>query len=489
MAQNSMKKNAMLTVFKTILTFFVPLVTFPYVSRVLRVEAIGKYNFSTSVINYFVLFAGLGVGTYAIREGAKIREDREKISLFVSEVFLINCISTFFAYVLLFLCLLAIPKLYNYTVVIIILSIELMFTAYGRSWIYNIFEDFGYITFVQIGFQAVSIILLFLFVHKPEDIYYYAFINVLSSTGSNFLYGIHAKKYVDLRKVKLNCLKRHLSPILIIFSTSIATTIYVNSDMTILGWLVDDRCVGLYSTAVKIYNIIKQVMVAVITVTVPRLTLYAGSRKFNYLFTRVFDMLFFMALPAMTGLLFMSDNAILIIAGAEYIDATTALRWLSVALVCALLACLFGTSVLLPYNKEKIFLKSTIISAIINIVMNFFLIPIYKQNAAAFTTALSQAVALYMCYRHSKEYVSLKNSLRSIVCTVVGCIGIAVVCILIKLCYFNLFTETFFSILLSMIIYVLTQIFTKNLIFYDAVKSVCKYVKHFGHKLSVNDSK
>mgnify|MGYP003093130747 CR=1 FL=1 len=471
-----MKKNALLTVFKTTLSLFVPLIAFPYISRVLQVDAIGKYNFSSSIISYFVLLAGLGVSTYAIREGAKIRESRNQVSQFVSEVFFINCISTTLSYVLLILCLVIIPKLHDYTWVIIILSVQIIFTTYGRSWVYNIFEDFGYVTLVQVGFQILSIVLLFLLVHRPEDIYFYAIINVLSSTGANLLYGIHAKKYVDFKKIKLINLRRHIRPILIIFSTSIATTIYVNSDMTILGWMVNDRCVGLYSTAVKIYNIIKQLMVAVITVTVPRLTLYAGTEKFKPLFTRVFNMLLFMALPAMTGLLLMSDNAVILIAGENYVEAATALQWLSVALICALMACLFGTSVLLPYNKEEIFLKSTVVSAIINIVLNFILIPAFLQNAAAFTTALSQGVALIMCYHHSREYISLRESVRPIICTFIGCIGMVLTYIIIKTMNFGLLQETIMTIIISVVVYMLIQCLTKNITFYEMLKSMREFI-------------
>lgn len=241
--------------------------------------------------------------------------------------------------------------------------------------------------------------------------------------------------------------------------------------MTILGWMIDDRCVGLYSTAVKIYNIIKQVMIAVITVSVPRLTLYAGTEKFKPLFFKVFHIIFFMAMPAMTGLMFMSKNVIIIIAGEEYSEVTTALQWLSIALVFALLASLIGLSVLLPYNKEKIFLFSTIVSAVVNIVMNFILIPIYQQNAAAFTTALSQAVSLGICYHYSKEHISLKDSLKPVISVLVGCIGIVCTCTIIKHFSFEMYTETLMAILGSVMIYCIIQIVIHNVIFMDFLRS------------------
>lgn len=482
--KQSMKKNAVLMVAKTTLSLIVPIITFPYISRVLMVDALGKYNFSNSIVSYFLLIAGLGVSTYAIREGSKIRENRTLISEFVSEMYLINWISTSISYFMLGICLIFSSKLEGYSILILILSLQLLFTVYGRSWVYNIFEDFGYVMLVQVAIQFISVVALFVFVHEPKDLNVYAAINVISSTGANLLYGIHAKQYVELHRVKISSLKKHFKPILIIFSTSVATTIYVNSDMTILGWLVDDRSVGIYSTAVKIYNIIKQILVAVITVTIPRLTLLSGTEAFKSLFSKVLNMLFFMSMPAMTGLLLLSDNVVTFIAGGQYVSAASALRWLSVAMIFALLACLFGMSVLLPYNKEKVFFKSTVISACVNIIANFILIPIYKQDAAAFTTVLSQFIAFLICFNNSKKYIEIKASYHSGICTILGCCGIAITCIVIKMMKFDILLETSICIVASIVVYLMIELFTQNLTLYEMVDIISNIIRR---KIDIND--
>ena len=478
MKKKSIAKNAILSMAKTILSLIVPIITFPYISRILQVDEIGRYNFSASIISYFILIAGLGLSTYAIREGAKIRENTKKINQFGSEMYVINWISTFLAYILLLASVIFIPKLKNYEVIIFILSCQLALNVYGRSWVYNIFEEFGFITIVQVLFQIVSTVLLFILVHSPKDIYIYAIISVISSTGANLIYGLKSKKYVKIEKIKISNLKRHIKPILIIFSTSIATTIYVNSDMTILGWLIDDKSVGLYSTAVKIYNIVKQVIVAVITVTIPRLTMYVGNAKeFNNLFIKVFNILIILSLPAMVGLFCMSSNAIVMISGNAYIQATISLKWLSLALICALVACLFGTSILIPYNREKKFLKATIISASVNIVMNFMLIPTFKQNAVAFTTFISQLIAMIICYYHSKDIISLKETKKCIRDVIVGCIAIGISCFSIKLLNLSLYIETFLCVSISIFIYFVIQVLLKNTEIFILLSLVKKYLK------------
>lgn len=475
--KKSIKLNALLMVIKTVLTLFFPLITFPYISRVLLVERIGQYNFASSIVSYFVLIAGLGISTYAIREGSKIRDNKEKINQLMTELFVINAISTLISIILLVLCAIFIPKLQTYALLIFILSFQVLFSLLGRTWIYNIFEDFVFITITQVIFQIVSILLMFMFVHKPEDVYCYAVIYVISSSGSNILYGVHARKYVSFTKILFVDLKKHIKPILIIFSTSVATTVYVNSDMTILGWLVDDRSVGLYSTAVKIYTMIKQVLVAVITVTIPRLTLLTHTDKFKPFFAKIYNMLFFMSLPTMFGVMLISKNIIYIISSKEYLEATMSLQMLSVAMVFALLACIFGLGVLLPNNKENTFLMATIVSAAVNIVLNFILIPIFKQNAAAFTTALSQAVAFGICWHSSKKYVDMKQTIKSSMQVLIGCLGIVGACVGVKSIELGIVTETFLAVAISVIIYILIEIVLKNSTLYETWDSVYGAVK------------
>lgn len=477
MQQKSMKKNAVLTMIKTLVSLFLPLITFPYISRVLQVEALGQYNFANSIVSYFILIAGLGIGTYGLREGAKVRNSRNDISKFASEMYVLNILSSIFAIILLVFISLFVSKLSSYSVLIFILGTQIIFITYGRSWIYSVYEDFEFITIVQLVFNAVMLVLLFVFVKSPNDIYLYAAITVVSSVGANVLYGVRLKKYVDFKKVKLADIKKHIKPVILIFGTSVATTIYVNSDMTILGWLADDRTVGLYSTSVKIYNIVKQVLVAVITVTIPRLTLYANTEKFKLLFKKVVGSLLTITLPATTGIIMISKDIVLIISSEEYLDAVVALQILSIALIFALLACLFGTCVLLPYLREKIFLMSTIVSALVNILLNFILIPVFYQNAAAFTTVLSQAIAFIICYIFSKKYIDLSGMFRTLVSIVIGCMAIVFVCDFLTQYTLTIYIDTFIKILASCSAYVVIQILLKNRYLTNALHDILHFVR------------
>ena len=329
----SLRFNAVINGFRTILNLIFPLITFPYISRVLSVNEIGKYNFSDSVVSYFLLIAALGINQYAVREGTRFRKSYTDISQFASEIFSVNLISTLVSYIMLAILLFCSNKLHNYLLCILILSTQIFFVTIGTEWLYSIFEEYTYITIRSIIFKIISIVLLFMFVREQGDYIKYALITVVASVGSNILNYVHARKYCKIQfTLKFNW-KNVLKPVLIIFASNVAIQIYVNSDITMLGYLGNDRSVGIYSISTKIYSIIKNVLTAVLTVTIPRFSLYAGKEeeeKYNGLLQKVINTLNLIIFPAMAGLIMLSKNIIVIIAGENYLDSQNSLCILSV---------------------------------------------------------------------------------------------------------------------------------------------------------------
>ena len=146
----SLKVNMILNTIKSITSILFPIITFPYLSNVLGVENIGKYNFANSVIGYFVLIAGLGINTYAIREGAKVRNNKELIEVFSNEMFSINMWSSIVAYILLLPVVFLVPRFRDCKLLLLILSIQIVSRTIGIEWLYSIYEDYVYITSITI---------------------------------------------------------------------------------------------------------------------------------------------------------------------------------------------------------------------------------------------------------------------------------------------------------------------------------------------------
>ncbi len=473
MNSKSLKLNAFLNTLRNVLNMLFPLITFPYVSRVLGANGLGIYNFSNSIISYFILLSGLGISTYAIREGAKYREDKKNISFFASQIFSINIFSMIFSYILLVISLVIFPKLHLYSACILIFSLQIFFTTLGTEWIYTIFEDFTYITIRSIFFNILSLILLFLFVKNKNDYLIYAAITVLASAGSNILNFIHVKVFCNIKFI-FNCeFFKHIKPIIIIFASNLAILIFVNSDITILGIMKNTYTVGIYTVAVKIYSVLKTVLSAALIVTVPRLAaLYGQKKESQYIKTasEIFNFLIFSTFPTMIGLFMISKDIIIFISGKEFLAANVALKLLSVALIFSISGWFYSECVLIPAKLEKIVLISTIISAVINIILNVTLIPFYSENAAAFSTVIAEAINMIIMISYGKKIVQINGFKKNIITVIIGSIGICLVCSIIHFLRFDVFLEIILSVILSIIVYVITLILLKNQIMLKHLK-------------------
>lgn len=463
--QKSIKANIVLNALKGAFSILFPLISFPYISRILGVTNIGRYNFASSIINYFLLIAGLGISTYAIREGTKYRNEKAIITRFASEVYSINIISTIVSYASLFLCLIISNKLYSYKNLIVILSIQIAFQTIGIEWIYSIYEDYLYITLRSFIFQIVSLASMLLFVRKSEDVNTYAFITVISSVGSNVFNYFHAKKYCSIRFTTNANLKIHLKPIFILFAVALTVTIYVSSDITILGFLKDDITVGIYSTSVKVYTVVKKLLSSILVVSIPRLSLFWGRGKikdFNHTAKDIYATLISVLMPTIVLIILLRKEIILILANESYIAATSSLSILSIALFFCMGAWFWGQCILVPMRQEGIVFKITIISAIINIVLNFILVPLWAENATALTTVIAESIAFLGCRHFGKKVSNIAPIWNVTIKVTMGCAFMVVVSCVVQSIHLSPLLSVIVVIVLSSIIYFISQVIMGN---------------------------
>lgn len=450
---------------KTLMGILFPLITFPYASNVLQVENLGRVNFASSISGYFVLFAGLGISSYAVREGSKYVNDREKLSKFASEMFSINMISTLMTYAVLALVLLGSSKLRGYADLIVILSLQIFFTTIGTEWIFTIFEEYTYITLRSLLFQVLSLAALFALVKTKDDYCIYAGITVFSAVGANLLNVFRVRRYCTIHWTTKIDWKTHLKPILVIFASSLAATLYVSSDTTILGILGTDYNVGIYAVATKIYIIVKTLLSAVLMVSIPRLSYYAGNGEkiaFNQLFQRIFDALIVVVLPAVVGLFLLSREMVLFLSGESYLDAVKPLQILSLALLVCLFGWLYNSCALLPYRKENQIFWITLFSGVLNVGLNILLIPRFQENAAAFTTLLAEFCSMVLCIRASKGLVRIRIDLQIVLSVGAGCAGIVAVCNGVRMLSLPLLLSIFAAVGGSVLVYAAVLLALKN---------------------------
>ena len=241
-------------------SFIFPLITFPYVSRILLPFGTGKVSFAESLISYFTIFAQLGIPTYGIRLCAQVREDREKLTRAAHELLFLNLVMCALAYLVLAVVLLTVPKLYNDRELYVIISMAIILSAIGMEWLYKALEQYVYITLRSLLCKLVALIAMFLLIHRQEDYVIYGGITIMAASMSNIFNLLCVHKYIDIKPVGEYNVKRHLRPIFIFFAMSCATTVYTNMDAVMLGFLASEEDVGYYNAAVKM----KAVLVSVV---------------------------------------------------------------------------------------------------------------------------------------------------------------------------------------------------------------------------------
>ena len=232
--QKSLKLNFIMNAILTMSSFLFPLITFPYVSRVLLPAGTGRVSFANSVITYFVMISQLGIPTYGIRACAVVRDNREKLKKTVNELLIINTVMSVFAYVVFFAALFSVPRLRSDKTLFVVMSLLIFFNTIGVEWLYKALEYYTYITVRSIIFKFIALIAMFVLIHDVNDYVIYGGISIFAASASNVFNFIRLRKIVGSEKVGKLDFKQHLKPVFTFFIISCATTIYTNLDNVML---------------------------------------------------------------------------------------------------------------------------------------------------------------------------------------------------------------------------------------------------------------
>lgn len=394
---HSVKYNFIMNFILTASNFIFPLITFPYVSRILHAAGNGKVNFAASVANYFLMVASLGIPTYGVRACAKVRDDKEELSKTAQEILIINLIATVLVSITYIICVFTIPRFSQDKTLFFIEGINIVLNMFGANWIYQALEKYDYITGRSIFFKAISVILMFLLVHQPSDYRIYAATSVLAGVGSNVLNFTRLHRYISFKKIGNYHFKRHLKPIFILFAQSATVSIYTNLDTVMLGFMKSDADVGYYNAAVKVKNILLSIVTSLGNVLLPRMSYYAhkhDKKEFEKLLLTALNAELFMAFPLVAYFVLEARDSIVFLAGSEYVAAVGAMQIINFAVIPNGLTGVIGVQTLTPLNREKQVLYSVIVGAASDFLLNLVMIPFWGAAGAAFATMIAEYLVL-----------------------------------------------------------------------------------------------
>ena len=322
--QKSLKLNFVMNSILTMSQFIFPLITFPYVSRILLPAGTGKVSFATSIVSYFTLFAQLGIPTYGIRACAKVRDKREELSKMVQELFIINLVMSLIAYVVFFAAIYYVPRFRQNKELFLVIGLTIFFNAIGMEWLYKALEQYTYITVRSIIFKFIAIVAMFLMVHEQNDYVIYGGISILASSASNIFNFLHVHRYIDIKPTGHYNFKKHLNAIVIFFAMSCATTIYTHLDTVMLGFIRTDADVGYYNAAVKIKTILVSIVTSLGVVLLPRASYYVEHKMMDefYRITRkAINFVFLIATPMMIYFMLFAKEGVFFLSGDAYAGA------------------------------------------------------------------------------------------------------------------------------------------------------------------------
>lgn len=428
----SIKWNFIFNCILTASNIIFPIISFPYVSRILGPDGTGKVSFATSVVFYFNTFAQLGIPTYGIRSCAKVRDNKYELSHVVKEILVINIVVTIVAYLALFVLMMTVKRFGNYRELLLIISLTIGLNTIGVEWLYKALEQYSYITKRSIIFKFIALIAMFLLVHQKNDYIIYGAVSILASSASNIFNFIKLKEIITLNGIKLIDIKRHLKPILIFFSMSIATTIYTNIDTVMLGFMKTDAEVGYYNAAVKIRTLLLSFVTSLGTVILPRASYYIECNnwnKFNNLSKKAFNFVFILSMSIVLYMIVFADRGILFLSGLQYTSSIIPMQIIMPTIFCVGITNLLGLQILVPIGKEKVVLVSEIIGAIIDLIINAMLIPRYASTGAAIGTLCAEVgvLVVQVVYLRGVVYQMIKSTeIMKILLALLGALAVIV---------------------------------------------------------------
>lgn len=411
----SVKKNIILNGINTISGIIFPVITFPYAARILSPDGIGAVNFLNSVISYIILLTSLGIPLYAVKEIAKYRDDKQNRDKVTVEIILLTTALCLLGYIGVWLLARFVPQIHSQSGLFYLLSLSIVFNSLGVNWFYQGIEDFKFITIRAIIIRTISAAALFIFVKNHSDLLYYGMIIVASTVGNNILNFIHLRKHISFSNIRFRELNftRHISPALQVFAFNLITSLYIQLNSVMLGFISGDTETGYFTAGTKITHIALTFIVSIGTVMLPRCShlLKSGDMEsFSSVINKSLRLTLGLSLPICFGLILLATPVTVIFCGAEYIPAIPVVYFNAPVIIFISITNVMGIQILFPMDKIRLVIWSVSGGAAVNLILNFMLIPSYGAIGAAISTFFAELAVLLIQVIWGKKYYPFKIS-------------------------------------------------------------------------------
>ena len=425
------QKNIFYNVLLAVSQVLFPLLTFPYLARVLGPENIGLYNFSESYARYFALVAALGISVYGVREIAKKQEQPKALSNTFVELFLINFIATCILSVLYIITIVYTTKLSSNATLFYWSFLFFFFQVFVLEWFFTGINQFKYIAVRFFIIRLVFIAAIFIFIKEANDYVKYMQLQVALTFFLGIINFVYLFKFIDLKNIRLNelSLLKHLKPLLLLFLTIFSISVYLHFDTVLLGILADNESVGYYSAPLKLVKIIIAVLAAITAAMFPKMVQFfeqGEMLEFEKMLRQSFELVVSIGIPTTILVYILAPEIIFILFGSSFEHAIIPLQITAPLILIVSLSTIFGFQILSVHSKDSAILKSAVAGMIFSLVASFLFIPKFKQVGAAYIILFTEILVLLFFIYFSSKVVQLKNTkqviLREIAFAIPYCI-------------------------------------------------------------------
>ncbi len=490
MGNNNIKKNYIYNLIYQIFKIIIPIISTPYLARTMGAEAIGIYGYTLSITTGFIILGSLGMATYAQREIAYVQDDITKRTKIFYEIIILKLITLGISTIIYWF---AFAKQGEYSIYYKILVIELIANCIDISWFFQGMEEFKKIITRNVVIKVVTLILIFIFIKTPDDLWKYILIYVLSTFFANFILWIYLPKYIKKDSFKDINLKQHIKPIIILFIPQIATQIYSVLDKAMIGYLVPDiREVGYYEQAQKIINILLTVITSLGIVMLPRISkIYAEGKKENIqqYIEKSFNFLFFIGMPMIFGIIAVSDSFVPIFFGNGYEKVEILINIMSCIILFMGISNILGTQYLLPTKKQKEYTISVFAGAIINVITNFMLIRKYQSIGATIATVIAELIVAVVQLYFARNVISVKKIVKKAPKYMISATFMFAICIIIKPILQNGIVCLFIQVSIGVVIYLLNLFILRDEFFNNILNQIIIKLKNMINSNNNNKNK
>lgn len=456
---NSVKTNYIFNFINSITQVLLPLITFPYASRILLPDGIGHVNSFISIINVVILCTSLGIPLYAVKEVSRLRNNIRQLNLITIEILSLHSLLTLLGYVIVGLLCIFIPQINADISLFLLLSLSIVFTTIGCEWFYQAVEDFKYITIRGVIIRLLSIIFLFVFVKTKEDIMWYAAFTVLGILGSNIFNFFRLSKYLKLQYLDFRRLKplKHLQGVIKIFAFNVVTSVYVQLNTVFLSFSQSDMAAGYYTAALKLNLTALLINYSLSNVMLPRLNnlIATGNKeKFEEMAQKSYDFTFALTLPMAIGLIFISPYAVILLSGQAFSPSIIVSQIMSFTIFFIGLSNVLGIQMLFPLGYMSKVIFCVCVGCVADILLCLFFIPSMSQDGAAIAYLMAEMMVTICLFFVGRKVLPLKYFKKSYFIYILASIIMSILLFVESYLHLNYIVKLFVMIITGMVIYI-----------------------------------